>query len=119
MTTDLVSRIPKEHGVPVSEVVDLGGPVARIVRTTYAIKGSCWTKLVLMVPADPAHNLPGGSLEVTLSLSELSRFIERLAWPADATALENPQHDAEMRAIWKERYLADDAQTALETRDGQ
>lgn len=72
-------RIPTEHGKPVSEVVDLGGPVARITRTTYV--GSQWTRLVVMVAADPAHEMPGQSLDISLSQKELALLVERLAWP--------------------------------------
>jgi hypothetical protein len=72
-------RIPKEHGVPVSEAVDLGGPVARIVRTTYV--GNQWTKLVLMVPEDSAHDIPSRSVEIHFSAKQLEHFLGRLAWP--------------------------------------
>jgi hypothetical protein len=72
-------RFPTEHGKPVSEVVDLGGPVARIVRTTYV--GSRWTRLVLMIPTDHQHQQPGGSVEVALNDRDLARLLEALAWP--------------------------------------
>lgn len=76
---DVADRIPKEHGKTVTELVDLGGPVGRVERTTYV--GSQWTKLVLMVPADHAHGLPGGSLEICMNAEQLKRFVETLSWP--------------------------------------
>lgn len=74
-------RIPTEHGVPIVEVIDLGGPVARIERTTYAAAGSRWTRLTIMVPSDYPHDEPGGSIHVSLSPKQLAHFLERLAWP--------------------------------------
>lgn len=72
-------RVPTEHGVPVSEVVDLDGPVARITRRTYVHHE--WTELVLMVPADHAHDNPGGSLSISMDRKTLKRLLEQLAWP--------------------------------------
>jgi hypothetical protein len=70
-------RLPTEHGKHVSEVVDLGGPVARITRHTYV--GHQWTQLAILVPADVDQ--PAQSVEVQLSQELLERLVGRLAWP--------------------------------------
>lgn len=70
-------RIPKKHGEKVSEVVDLGGPVARIERVTYV--GNEWTELTIMVPrcCDEAPE----SINISLSREQLDKFVGRLSWP--------------------------------------
>lgn len=71
------SRVPGKHGEKVSEVIDLGGPVARIERTTYV--GNEWTELTIMIPrcCDEAPE----SINISLSREQLNKFVERLAWP--------------------------------------
>jgi hypothetical protein len=70
-------RLPTEHGKKIAEVVDLGGPVARIERLTYV--GSQWTELSILVPAD-VDQAPQ-SVKIQLSRELLERLLERLAWP--------------------------------------
>ncbi len=67
-------RLPTEPGKQTYEVVDLGGPVARITR-----HASQWTELSILVPADVDQ--PAQSVEVQLSQALLERLLERLAWP--------------------------------------
>jgi hypothetical protein len=72
-------RVPKGHGAQhkVVELVDLGGPVARIERVKYVT--SQWTNVTLMVPR--TEHDPGGSLHITLDADQLNRFVETLKWP--------------------------------------
>ena len=70
-------RLPKKHGEKVSEIVDLGGPVARIERMTYV--GNEFTELTIMVPR--CCDEPAESLHISLSRDQLNKFLERLAWP--------------------------------------
>jgi len=72
-------RVPKDHGPQhkVVELVDLGGPVARIERVTYV--PAKWTNLTLMVPRTERE--PSGSLYITLNADQLKRFVETLKWP--------------------------------------
>lgn len=71
------ARLPKKHGETVAEVVDLGGPVARIERLTYV--GSENTYLSILVPVDVDQ--PAASVKILLSREQLNKFVERLAWP--------------------------------------
>lgn len=74
-------RAPAGHGAghQVTELVDLGKAVARIERVTYVSQQ--WTTLTLMIPADHAHQEPGGSLCLHFTAEQLKRFVETLAWP--------------------------------------
>lgn len=74
-------RIPKDHGSvhQTSEIVDLTGPVARITRTTYV--NTEWTRIIVMVPPDLAHDISAQFLDITLNAKDLALLVERLAWP--------------------------------------
>lgn len=70
-------RLPAKHGETVSEVIDLGGPVARIERLTYV--NSEWTYLTMLVPADVDQ--PAASVKICLNREHLAQLVGKLAWP--------------------------------------